>query len=180
MCCFIPYITSFMFTLVYLLCEKTIGSWQQWSLVSLSIWPIILGHWAPNPVAQEKSRMKEFIWLDGVWIPSAADGLANIQPNLIGWSVNSECRGWSVNSECRGWLSQHSTQSQLWDNFAMIGVWWQFSGLEPAWSSWPMLEGQGSIPSWGDEFSPLIIICDIDFRTGCQVFFSGFAPLSRR
>ena len=31
-----------------------------------------------------------------------------------------------------------------------------------------LLEGEGSIPSWGGEFSPLM--CDTDFPTGCWGF----------
>ena len=54
------------------------------------------------------------------------------------------------------------------------------NGIEPARSDQanvsPVLEGKGSIPGWGGDFSPLIL-CGTDFQTGCRVFSPG-TPVS--
>ena len=38
-----------------------------------------------------------------------------------------------------------------------------------------MLEGEGSIPIWGGEYSPLI--CGADFLTGCRGVFSRYSSV---
>ena len=71
--------------------------------------------------------------------------------------------------ECLGKFCTVGNHCSISPHLVAMHVWQPVAQLATAGAL--TLEREGSIPSWGSGFSPLIS-CDTDFQTGCHVLFA--------